>query len=336
MKTTFFWGGFNFKWKKNPHRLNKLMFRYNVENDQKHHLGAAIGNAKMKFNKDTAEFSMYQHEFSYNPNLMEVATFDAGNPILLQAKYISSTHKIATAKRQTVEVPMAQLKDVHPGVDLTAFDGMKVVLNGFHIDAQNNPSGWYLGALGLQVSNLRASTSQPDTWLFDIDWKIKPAASADPIHHGNGSWEEHMDCAYNLWLDVKLVFYHKAHVNIGDVLVGGAFNDKINASLSKAQTREGIPAITGFEIELFPGNFSKTKVGRYMRQLAYYVEPAGEQTWNIHHAFSNDGPLPVKWDGQSSFNLLFIDKQDLALVAAGGPKNKRKLTADNGEAVVVV
>ncbi|CAN5183251.1 hypothetical protein BH09BAC1_BH09BAC1_28690 [soil metagenome] len=341
------WNGMQFKWQKYPHRLSILGSRLSP-----------------KWSEDRRQLLSYEHELSLKIGNWPPENADYFVPftrIMAHQGYIGTGQaviqvscpiEVGITQQETITVDLANLTAFTNVSEKGGTQGrVKVLLNGFRVQSENNVSGWHFGGLGIELSH--AKILDGHQLQFDAEVFIRPARSPEPLSHGNRGWKFKKDpCGYFIHFDFLVIAGQKEDVHFTEskVEVHEETARKEYKALMKAtmpgkdnqRYANAFSGITGFKFKL--GKQDKAllpmRTGRYIRELGFYTENfkysthsgIGEIAMNL--AFSNLGDnvsyLANKWKLETSVKLCMVQINGLEYLEHGSIKGT---TAKNRQAM---
>lgn len=340
------WNGLHFKWQKYPHRLSILGSRLFPiwSEDRKqllnydHELSLKIGNWPPEHAEYFVPFTRIQAQQGF------LGTGHAVVPVCCPIE-LGGKEKI------TVEVKVPSLVNYTQQTKILAGQRLKVLLNGFRVQSENNVSGWHFGGLGIELS--KAKIVEDDKIQFDAEVYVRPARSPEPLTHGNGNWKFKTDeCQYFIHFDYMVVAGAKEEVHFTESKVEmientarKEYKGQLKATMpgkDNERYEKAFSAITGFKFKLDKQDKAllKQRTGRYIREMGFFNEyfkydassGIGEIAMNL--AFSNLGDrvayLANKWKLETSVHLCMVQMNGLEEMEHGSVQG---ITASNRKAV---
>lgn len=340
------WNGLHFKWQKYPHRLSILGSRLFPiwSEDRKqllnydHELSLKIGNWPPEHAEYFVPFTRIQAQQGF------LGTGHAVVPICCPIE-LGGKEKI------TVEVKVPSLVNYTKQTKILAGQRLKVLLNGFRVQSENNVSGWHFGGLGIELS--KAKIVEDNKIQFDAEVYVRPARSPEPLTHGNGSWKFKKDeCQYFIHFDYMVVAGAKEEVHFTESKVEmientarKEYKGQLKATMpgkDNERYEKAFSGITGFKFKLDKQDKAllKQRTGRYIREMGFFNEyfkydatsGIGEIAMNL--AFSNLGDrvayLANKWKLETSVHLCMVQMNGLEEMEHGSVQG---ITASNRKAV---
>lgn len=318
----FIWQGFNIRWENYPHRLSVLGSRFNniVYKEKNfsayHDLHVKIGN----FPGDAMHYLI-----PYSSVETENIFIGQGRTALIKTK---SKRNREANKKQGIEFNLADLDSAFSKEKINAedYDEACILLNGFHIQAENNVSGWHFGGLGISLDNLVWETKT--RLSFDAHLHIRPAAAPEPFEHGNKDakgkkWTAADPCIYGFEIDYTIILGNKKNMAVYEQRVKHSVERKyqthcdenIEFKYDKEGYKNAFLGIKGFMICLHSQNPKAKRTGRYFRELGMYLSKVkrkkGSLTCITNIKFSNQS-YPSKnlsanpWKMHSHINVACI------------------------------
>ena len=150
-----------------------------------------------------------------------------------------------------------------------------VVLDGFTLDALENPAGWHFGALGLDVS-------LPSSERVLVRARVRPAESPHPFHFGLGDWSFDRPAVHRLQVRWRVLQLPEATPWRREALVPAT----TRSALSLDPVLSGDALLTGFHLGVDAparhrrlSGYLRNLNGRYLRALGVGVErtPDGDR-----------------------------------------------------------
>jgi hypothetical protein len=316
----FIWNGFTYAWDAQPHRLSILGSRFGPV----HLRGSAI-EAEHEFALRIGALPPDEAEFQVP--FMAVRTGDVfigmgTTPVVrLRSKIETSSNRINMIRVGVKEL-RAHFGDM-ASVNKTDMSRVKVLLNGFHLEAKSAHVGWHFG--GLAISVYGAEWRSEDEIEFSLYTYVRPAFSPEPVHTGYDDWTRAEDCTYDVVVDYAIVAGAPENVAFVDRTEELNADNAVEASLRTPQTvgiriseerfqyREAFLGMYGFEFYVSSASKNRTPdTGRYIRRLAAHVREfsweAAKQHGSFERAleFSNDAAFPVKWSLEAQHHSALI------------------------------
>jgi hypothetical protein len=208
-------------------------------------------------------------------------------------------------------------------VNKTGMSRVKVLLNGFHLEAKSAEAGWHFGGLALSVYG--AEWRSNDDVEFSLYTYVRPALSPEPFRHGYHDWTPKEDCIYDVVIDYAIVAGAPENVAFVDRTEELSADNVVEASARTPKTvgiriteepfkyREAFLGMYGFEFYVSSASKNRTAdTGRYIRTLAAHVREfswdEGKQLGSFERAlsFSNDGALPETWSLKAQHHSALI------------------------------
>ncbi len=331
------WNGMHFKWEKYPHRLSILGSRLHAN-----------------WSEDRKQLLSYHHELSLkigNWPAEHAEYFVPFTRIMAQQGFLGMGHavipvscpiEVGITKQETMEVDLSSLLSFTQLSDKIALHSkVKVLLNGFRVQSENNVSGWHFGGLGIELSH--AKILEGNKLRFDAEVYIRPARSPEPLTHGNRGWKFKKDhCGYFIHFDYLVVAGEKEDVHFTEskvemqeetarkeykALLKATMPGKDNERYSQA-----FSGLTGFKFKLGKQDRAllPKRTGRYIRELGFFTEQfkyspeSGMGEVAINLIFSNLGDnvsyLANKWKLETSVKLCMVQINGLEYLEHGSIK----------------
>jgi len=340
------WNGMHFKWQKYPHRLSILGSRlFPTWSDDRqqllcydHELSLKIGNWPPEHAEYFVPFTRVMAQQGY---------LGMGHGVIA----VSCPIEVGISQTETIEIDLSSLMAFTGLGQMGTGSRVKVLLNGFRVQSENNVSGWHFGGLGIELSH--AKLLEGNKLRFDAEVFVRPARSPELLTHGNRGWKFKKDhCGYFIHFDYLVIAGEKDEVHFTEskVEMTESTARKEYKSLLKAtmpgkdneRYAQAFPGITGFKFKLDKQDrpLLQNRTGRYIREMGFYTEnfkynPAsgmGEIAMNM--AFSNLGDnvslLAVKWKLETSVKLCMVQINGLQYLEHGSIKGT---TARNRKAM---
>lgn len=340
------WNGIHFKWQKYPHRLSIL--------------GSRLSPI---WSEDRSSLLTYDHELSlkignWPPEHAEY--FVPFTKLVAQQGYLGVGHAVVPiscpieqggTKQETIVVEVPSLTSFTALQNVDTKGRVKVLLNGFRVQAENNVSGWHFGGLGIELSH--AKILEGNKVQFDAEVYVRPARSPEPLTHGNRGWQfKKHDCVYFIHFDFLVVAGAKEDVHFTESKVEMVENTArkqykalLRASIPGKDNQryaEAFSGLTGFKFKLDRQDSAllKSRTGRYIREMGFYTQQfkydattgLGEIAMNL--SFSNLGDrvayLANKWKLETTIKLCMVQMNGLEQMEHGSIKGT---TARNRKAL---
>lgn len=302
---TLIWQGFHHKWKKTPHRLNRI--------------GSYFRNLSYDEQADelTGEHRAIFRVGAYDDtgSVKSTGTFVKSGVLGIYEGYVDdSCLHVSGEVGKSASVKCAQNVDLTEA-GLADYDRVAVILRGFQLTATSYSAGY--NTRGFSVRVLPGEHSR-DTYEFDAYFYVHPEHSPDRPQLDDGCWKDDRCKRYRY---EGRIYYTLIGINDEDGALIEADNetneyeqrikmspgevpDRAPEYMREARLygepglRHGIVAIQGFSWHL--ADWSNVwKEGRYIRDLEMNVshidyDPAeGRAEFLTNMYFSNSGALPL-------------------------------------------
>jgi hypothetical protein len=316
----FIWNGFTYAWDAQPHRLSVFGSRFGPV----HLRGSAI-EAEHEFALKIGAFPADEARFEVP--FMAVRTGDVfigmgTTPVVRLSSKIETSSNRTNTIRVGVKELRAHFTDM-ASVNKTDMSRVKVLLNGFHLEAKSAHVGWHFGGLALSVYGAKWKSN--DEIQFSLYTYVRPAFSPEPAHHGYDDWTPAEDCIYDVVVDYAIVAGAPENVAFVDRTEELNEDNVVEASLRTPRTvgiriteerfqyHEAFLGMYGFEFYVSSASKNRTPdTGRYIRRLAAHVREfswqEAKQLGSFERAleFSNDAALPVTWSLKAQHHSALI------------------------------
>jgi hypothetical protein len=322
------WQGFHHKWKKNPHRLNRI--------------GSYFRNLSYDEESDTltGEHRSIFRVGAYNDtgSVKSTGTFFRSGVLGVYEGYVDeSCLHVSGDVGKSASVKCAQTVDLAEA-GLKGYDQVTVILRGFQLTATSYSSGY--NTRGFSVRAIPGELKN-DSYEFDVAFSVHPEHSPDRPQLDDACWEDDHCKRYRY---EARIYYTLIGVNNGDGALiepnaqdgTNFYEQKIAMSPNKVPEQapeymraariegesgfaHGIVAIQGFSWHL--SDWSQIwSEGRYIRDLAMnvtdidYDADRGRADFMTNMYFSNSGALPLGFDATFKMwnTLVQFDDADFA------------------------
>ncbi len=334
------WNGFEYEWKGHPHRLSILGSRHRNKQfgehalDAEHRFEVKIGS----YPGDTAEYDTKYRHFRTKKFFVGYGTRSG---IVVQGLV---NHAAEATTR--VQIAIDELETSYDGLEWSNFEEVKVLLNGFLVEASRDydyDSGWHFGGLGIKITNPKVESG---LLSFDLWTHVRPSKSPDPMTgQVFGKWKNNDPCKYEFTVDFVVLCGASRHLHFTNktfettpenevdytyTLKPENVGDTVDEVFTRARTVQGkrgypnaIPGLFGFYFHVTDGGWSNEKDGRYIRSLGARVRTfsydAASGTAEIGPLlrFSSRGTVNYNWNLTARLDTTLVQLRGVREVGYG-------------------